>query len=589
MIEFDRFEFDVAVVGSGGAGCTAAIEASRQGARTALISKGPLGRSGATLLAGADIMLDGRSMLDLGYEGDPTDSPEKWARQIAIEGFYIGDQKLVDAFVREAPARARDLINWGMKVHFLADSRSIITTGPEICKALRKGLSSAGVTVFDPVMATELILADGRIGGITGVDLRTGKGVLIRAGAVILATGGIHQMYSFNSGSDELSGDGQGLAYRAGAELINMEFVTFCPVVILNPLKYRGSIFTYVYMHYAGMELLNRKGQPFLFKYNPEVIDMALNSEWDKLILSQAIAREIQKGRGTANGGVWFSVNSLPRNILDGMSRRLEKNHWQGNDYGPLLDRLDRGYAIEVAPAAHYFEGGIHIGPRCEGTLGGLFAAGECAAGVFGANRVSAATTEMVIEGHLAGASAAHFVKKEGLGDDREHGAKAYFDKLDELLKRSKGTRPTELKERVQRLAWNYLWVIRDGNKIERILPEIQSIKDGLGELFIPGQEHLSFNREWITALELNNLVPLLEVISRAALKRTESRGVHYRADFPETDFDQWNCNLVVRDANGSPAFRTKSTTITCVEVPVGKVDYLESIRMAVTALEGCQ
>ncbi len=588
MIEIDQLQFDVVVVGSGGAGCTAAIEASRRGARTALVSKGPAGRSGATLLAGADLMLDGRSMLDLGYKGDPTDSPEKWAREIAIEGFYLGDQRLVDAFVREAPARARDLINWGMKVQFLSDARSIITKGSEICKALRRGLSSASVSVLEPVMATDLVLSDGRISGISAINLGTGKGLLIKAGAVILATGGIHQMFPFNSGSDELSGDGIGLAYRAGAEVVNMEFITFCPVVILNPPKYRGSIFTYIYMHYGGMELLNRKGQPFLFKYDPEVIDMALNSEWDKLILSQTIAREIQDGRGTSNGGVWFGVNGIPKNVREGMNRKLEKDHWQGNDYGPILKMFDEGYAVEVAPAAHYFEGGVRIGPDCAATIPGLFAAGECAAGVFGANRVSAATTEMVIEGYLAGSSAAEFFKKHGLPGDGTREGRAQFDKCQELFGRTRGVRPLELKERVQRLASDCLWVIRDGVRIEKMLSEMASLRSAAGNLFIPGGEHPVFNKEWITALELDNLVPLLEVMGRAALERQESRGVHYRADFPETDFDQWNCNIVVRNRNGTPELIRKPTNISCVEIPRGKVDYLESIRMAVRALKTC-
>ena len=586
MTDIERYEFDVVVVGSGGAGCTAAIEASRQNARTAIISKGPSGRSGATLLAGADLMLDGRSMLDLGYEGDSADSPEKWAREIAIEGFYLGDQGLVDAFVREAPARAKDLIEWGMKVQFLSDARSIITTGPEICKALRHGVSSAGVTLLEPVMVTDLVHTDGRIEGVAGIDLRTGKGVLIKAASVVLATGGIHQLFPFNSGSDELSGDGQGLAYRIGADLVNMEFITFCPVVILSPPKYRGSIFTYIYKGYAGMELLDRKGHPFLFKYDPEIIDMALNSEWDKLVLSQAIAREIQNGRGTTDGGVWFSVNSIPKNIREGIGRKLQKNCWQGTDYGPLLRMLDDGYAIEVAPAAHYFEGGVYIGPDGGTTIPGLYAAGECAAGVFGANRVSAATTEMVVEGCLAGASAAQFAKKHGFGRDLARSAE--FERFQDLLGRSKGGRPSELKERIQRLASECLWVIRDGDRIGGLLSEIPSIKDAFMDLFIPGREHLVFNKEWITALELNNLIPLIEAIARSALKRKESRGVHYRKDFPMTDFDEWNCNIIIRNVNGTPELTTKATTITCVEIPKGKADYLESIRMAIRALKGC-
>jgi succinate dehydrogenase/fumarate reductase flavoprotein subunit len=268
------------------------------------------------------------------------------------------------------------------------------------------------------------------------------------------------------------------------------------------------------------------------------------------------------------------------------MNRRLERNTWQGNDYAPLLKMLDEGYAVEVAPAAHYFEGGIHIDANCAATIPGLFAAGECAAGVFGANRVSAATTEMVIEGHLAGASAARFVKDHPVPVSSDPDARIGFERVERLLDRPKGIRPTELKERLQQLAWNNLWVLRDGKRMEGILPEIESIKSGLEELFVPGRDHLVFNKEWITALELQNLTSLLEVVTKAALYRTESRGVHFRTDFPETDFDNWNRNILVRDVHGTPDLRTTEASIGCVEVPKGKVDYLESIRMAVKALE---
>jgi succinate dehydrogenase/fumarate reductase flavoprotein subunit len=281
-------------------------------------------------------------------------------------------------------------------------------------------------------------------------------------------------------------------------------------------------------------------------------------------------------------------VNSIPRNVRANIIKRLKGTHWQGNDFGPLLKWLDEGYAIEVAPAAHYFEGGIHIQPNCETNIPGLFAAGECAAGVFGANRVAAATTEMIIEGHLAGASAAQFAKKNELGKDPLRLGDLIFEKVTTPLNRSKGLRPTELKNHVQLLASNNLWVIRDEKGMNRLLAEIQSLKEGLKDLSIPGKNHLPFNKEWITALELQNLIPMLEVTAHAALKRTESRGVHYRTDYPQTDFDHWNCNLVARNLNGIPALTRKDLNITAVNIPKGKVDYLESIKMAIQALETC-
>ena len=271
MLDFDRYEFDVVVVGSGGAGCMAAIEAAKQGVRAAITSKGPMAQSGSTVMAGADLMLDGKSMGEvLGYheQANPTDSKEKWMREVVIEGFYLSNQRLVEMYVENAPDKVKNLLDWGLKVDFFLDSRALVVSGAAIARTLRKKVRSFNdITFIENFMATDLLIDNGQVCGVIGLELKSGRILVLSAKTVVLATGGIHQLYPFTTGTDEMTGDGQAMAFRAGAEMINMEFVSFCPITTLFPMKYRGSHFTYVIHILSGDQLLDHKGQAILNKY----------------------------------------------------------------------------------------------------------------------------------------------------------------------------------------------------------------------------------------------------------------------------------------------------------------------------------
>ncbi len=581
-MEREIFETDVIVVGSGGAGLRAAIEAGKKG-KVAVLSRGPFGRGGATVMAGADIMLDGKSLCDLGYNGDPDDTKEKWFRDILVEGFDLNDQGLVEAYVREAPERVRELMDWGMKVDAERTAfRAVITTGAHILQALRHGFTQSGASVFENCIATDLMVHDGRVCGLTALDYHRGRITHFRAGAVILATGGWHELYAFNTGSDDLTGDGPAMAYRAGAVLSNMEMTTFCPNIVIHPPAYRGTVFLY---NFLTGRLLNKKGDAFLAWEDPKTLKLIQTTEWNKLLLSRAIWQEVMQGRGTPHGGVYYSLRHIPNDIFEELEKRRQGKTWrfQGRDVSGLVKRLKDGYAVEVGPAAHYFEGGIKISPGCETSIPGLYAAGECTGGLFGANRVSAATTEMLVQGAIAGRNAVAFALREKSVEVDERQGDELVEHLILPLGRQRGERPSALRKRVQDLAYRNLGVIRNRAGLEDALEKTEELQDMLPQLTVPNRK--IHNRAWVDALDVRNLMELLDVVTRSALTREESRGVHFREDFPDTD-DTHGLKSVLIRKEGDRAKVTRDAPTRLKENPSErKRTYEETIRDAIEAL----
>ena len=584
MMNIDRedFETDVIVVGSGGAGLRAAIEAGKKG-KVTVLSRGPFGRGGATVMAGADIMLDGKSLCDLGYKGDPDDTKEKWFQDILVEGFDLNDQGLVEAYVREAPDRIRELLDWGMKVDSeRSEFRALITTGAQILQALGNGFSRSGASVFENCIASDIMVHDDRVCGLMALDYRRGKIIHFRTKAVILATGGWHELYAFNTGSDDLTGDGPAMAYRAGAVLSNMEMTTFCPNIILHPAAYRGTVFLY---NFLTGRLLKKKGDAFLAWEDPRILKLIQTTEWNKLLLSRAIWNEVVQGRGTPHGGVYYSLRHVPIDIFEELEKKVRGKAWrfQGRDVSGLVERLKDGYAVEVGPAAHYFEGGIKISPDCETSVPGLYAAGECTGGLFGANRVSAATTEMLVQGAIAGRTAMEFALRERRigGDERQ--ADALEENLILPLGRQKGERPSGLKTRIQDVAYRNLGVIRNRTGLEASLEKAEELQRVLSQLCVP--ERKSHNRAWVDALDVRNLMELLKVVARSALEREESRGVHFRDDFPDTDDTHGLKNVLVRKEGGRIKVNREALIRPKGETSGRIRPYEETIRDAIEAL----
>ncbi len=533
---------DVLVIGSGGAGMRAAIEAAGV-AEVTLVSKGPLGRSGASVLAGADVMADGGSLHRLGFENDPGDTPEAWAEEILIEGFGLNEERLVEAYVNGSGQEIGHLVEWGLSVRKVFP-RALITTGSSICASLRKGIGErkAAITAMDNCLAVDLLKTNGQVSGALVFDIESGESVAISAKSTVLATGGWHHAYSFNAGPDEATGDGQAMAFRAGAELIDMEMVTFAPNILLAPPRHRGSLWFYI----LPGQLLNSGGHTFLSWEDPKVAKLALTSEWNKLLFSKASMREVLAGRGSPLGGVFLSMKHLPVNLIDALEEEYSGWRFQGDDFSALMARMRDGYAAEVGPAAEYFEGGIRINARCETSLPGLYAAGECSGGLFGANRVAAATTEMLVQGAIAGREAGRAASSgELLEPDRDEIESAMEAAL-APLGRDAGAAVHELRTKLQETAYRYVGVIRSGERVHRAAANLDELNEAWNHLGLETKRR-SRNKELCDALELRNMIAVVRASAAAAAERTESRGVHMREDHPVTDNASWRRHIVVR------------------------------------------
>jgi len=575
---------DVLVVGGGGAGLRAAIEASERGVRALLISKGSVARSGASLLAGADLTLDGESLHNLGFPGEPIDTKQKFFSDIVTQGFYLNNQRIVEIYVEDAPKRVKELLDWGIKVGF-AEERAIFTSGSSILSALLKRAKEMDVDIMNDIMVIDLLIKDGRVSGALGLDIKTGDLITFRSKAVVLATGGWHKAYSPNAGSRELSGDGVAAAYRAGADLANMEFVTFCCNVLLWPPNWRGIIFPYLLHLLVGGKLVNSKGEDFLSKYDPTIVKIGTSMEWNKSFVSIATALEVLEGRGSPHGGVYYEVGDMAWKEFESRVTKYYPNwKYKGIDFSELGKMLKDGRPVEVGPAAEYFEGGIVVNEKFETNISGLYAAGECTASLFGANRVAAATTEMLVEGTIAGRFAADYAKKSEMPDID----KKQVDKLQEKailpLKLKEGIKPAELLRNVQQMAYEQLGPIRDNNGLSEFVKYIEMVKKDQLPKLCTVSKSMNYNKEWIEALELENIVQLLELSAKSALMRTESRGVHYRSDYAWTDNDNWLKEIVLREDAGDLHVTKRPVIITILMPPSGVTPYMEMVKKLMEA-----
>ncbi|MBU2548823.1 MAG: FAD-binding protein [Proteobacteria bacterium] len=573
-------ETDVLVVGGGGAGFRAAIGAREAGARVVLSSKGPLARSGASPMAGADFTLDGRSMSRIeGLTGDPDDSPEKVFNDIVTQGCYLNNQTLVEQYIREAPARLKELIGWGIQVK-VSDERMIFTSGLGIMDALLKKARSSGVGLLEDVALLELTTRDGRVTGGLGLDVRSGGFIRFKARAVVMATGGWHKAFRPNTGMRDLSGEGLAMALRAGARLGNMEFITFCCNVFYAPPIWRGSIAPYMMSLMVGGRLTNALGEEFLEAYDPFLVRTATFTEWNKSFISYATAREVRAGRGLGHGGVHYARGDVPwENVELIASIVFPKWKYKAIDLSEWGRMLEDGRPVEVGPAVEYFDGGIVVNDRFETTVDGLFAAGECTLGAFGANRVFSAITEMLVHGADAGTHAARYADRVGA----EPIDNSVFAELEQAaarpLDRPDGLRPARVRRRVQEAAHRMLGPIRNARELEEFIGLLERV----GEEELPrlgaASRTRTYNKEWLEALELPNMVRLLEAAARCALARTESRGVHFREDHPETDNDAWLQESVVGLNGGRLDTGRRPVQVTTMTPPRGRTPYLEFIK----------
>jgi len=378
----------------------------------------------------------------------------------------------------------------------------------------------------------------------------------------------------------DLSGEGMVIAHRAGADLGNMEFITCCCNVLLEPPMWRGSLATYVIGMLAGHRLTNNRGEAFLDNYDPYTVSTGTSTEWNKSFVSYATTKEVREGRGFPRGGIHFSRGDVPWETYElYCSALFPKWKYKAIDLTELGRRFKENQPIEVRSVVEYFDGGIIVDDTFATGVPGLFAAGECTLGLFGANRVFSAITEMLVHGADAGRNAAEYARSSGVpAPDAERFAEKQR-KAERPLEPGGGLRPAPVRRRLQEMAQRYLGPIRSGDELRAFLVEIRRIKREEVPCLEATAKGRSYNKEWLDALELGNILELLELATASALRRTESRGVHFRADYPDTDNDNWLEESVVRRTDAGFELTTRPACTTSVTPPGGVTPYLDMIK----------
>ncbi len=538
-MENEIYKCDVLVIGSGGAGCRAAIEARKHELDVIIVSKGLSFKSGCTTLA------EGGYNAALGYV-DKEDSIEAHFDDTMKGGAYLNDPELVKILVEEAPERLKELENFGAlfdrqesgklnqrpfggqtyrRTCFQGDR-----TGHEMMTALKEEVTRLGIENVEEVVITSLITdeSNGSVHGACGISIRTSNFIIFQSKSTILATGGAGWLYPVTSNAMQKTGDGYALAYNVGSDLLDMEQVQFHPTGMLYPESRKGVLITEAARGEGG-RLINAKGERFMKKYDPRG-ELATRD-----VVARAIYQEIIEGRGTPRGGVYLDVTHLSRKIIED---KLETMLLQFLD----VDLDIREEPMEVAPTAHHFMGGTRINEHGETSIKNLFAAGEVTGGVHGANRLGGnALADTQVFGKRAGESAAKSALNTKSTFNMEQ-AIAEQDRI-RILFKDGDYYPFEIKKELEEVMWKHVAIIRNKKGLDTAIERINELRVMLSNLKVPDLGE--FNKDLQDALEIENMLNIADLVAKSALIREESRGAHYRSDYPKTR-DEWKKSILL-------------------------------------------
>ncbi len=592
---------DLLIVGSEGAGAHAAIEAIKSGIDILIVTKGKMSKCGASQMAGADFNVDGQSAKSLGFEGDDRDSPNLFFETIVKEGLYLSNQKMVEKYVEYAPKVMKDLMDWGMRIYSYEQAhgeeiaRGILSSGILWVETLRRKIKELNIPVLEDTMVVDLLLDNNRIAGAIAINIIKGKIILIKCKAIILATGGWHGAYSFNTGPYDLTGDGIAMAFRAGAELISMEMVQFCPITIVWPPKERGSIILYMLSEVdpfdKAIHLLNNKGERFMERYDPENMEQS-----HKGFVSIASQLEIEAGRGSPHGGVYYSLRHTRKRFIDMLIKvagHRIKNEYRDTRYElttllpELLERC-KTEDIEVGNAAHYMSGGIKVNENTETTIKGLFAAGECSGGLWGSVRVASACTEAGVQGKIAGEVAPSYVKTVDFANINEKAVERIVNKINKPLLREEGLNPIEIQRKMHLISDKKIGLIKNKNLLEEAISELDNLlTKQVDKLCAAPLKTKILNFNWMRSLELENMLTCLYLSAKSSIIREESRGEFYRSDFEYTNNDNWLKTIIIVKENDGIKIRFEKPVVTKIPLPKGgKLTYQEAIGVSTAFLK---
>ena len=577
---------DVLVVGGGGAGASAAVAARRANAEVTLAAKGGLGKSGNTIMASASVGMDGESAYRFGEKkADRKFTKEVLFERIVRGGFYLSEQDLARQYVEEAAKRVQEFIQLGRRAKqrfmFLPPG-SWFTSGRAIGLACRQGvLETPGIDVVEDVIICDLIKKEDKVIGALGINVYTGELVAFQAKAVVLCTGG-YQPFSFKCTHSGTTGDGMAMAYRAGAMLADKEFLLFLPGVLLSPQFHRGSIFPFIWYvaGFARPEVVNGAGERITDQMSPELLAMAEGSEWVKLIYTYYWGKDIAAGKGTANGGVYFDFSKLSRlryfrgalKAVVMLKQWYGKNWWyQGEDMSDLNRMALKGIPWEVGLSSEYSMGGIVVDAQMWTGVPGLFAGGEVTSGVFGASRMARALTEMLVQGHRAGVSAAAYARQVDIIETEADQLSATKESILRPFNQKSGISPSKVHAAIETAADAGFAFVRDEVGLRSTLQEIERIRDEDMPRMSLGSQSRAYNYEWIESMQAQNLITCVEAGVRAALMRKESRGYHIRTDYPEVDHDNWVERIIVKEDNGRMSLTKRKPVCTTLAFPSGR------------------
>jgi succinate dehydrogenase / fumarate reductase, flavoprotein subunit len=580
----EEIAYDVLVIGAGGAGLRAAIEASAEGAKVGLVCKSLLGKAHTVMAEGG-----------IAAALSNVDDRDNWQVHFADTmrgGQYLNNWRMAELHAKEAPECVRELESWGALFDRTPDGRILQRnfgghkyprlahvgdrTGLEMIRTLQDAGVHRGVAVHMETTVTRLLKDGERVVGAFGYERERGRFMLFAAKAIVLATGGIGRAYSITSNSWEYTGDGQAKAYDVGAELIDMEFVQFHPTGMVWPPSVRGILVTEGVRGEGGV-LKNSQGRRFMFddipaNYKTQTADNPEEgwryTQGDKNArrppelltrdhVARCIMREVREGRGSPHGGVFLDIAWIKEKLPHAAEHIKKKLPSMYHQFKQLADIDITAVPMEVGPTTHYMMGGVRVdGDTQMSTVPGLFAAGEVAAGLHGANRLGGnSLSDLLVFGRRAGRYAAVFAREQGPGTISEAEVDAAARRALEPFDRSGTDGPYQVQHDLQTMMQDLVGIVRRQGEMEQALVGLEKLKERATKVAVFGNRE--YNPGWHTALDLHNLLTVSEAVTRAAIDRKESRGAHFRDDFPDKDAAAGKVTTVLKKApDGSMQLR---------------------------------
>ena len=560
--KYEQHVLDVLIIGGGGAAALAALEVRKAGLSVGLVTKE------SALVGGATIMAAGGTCAVF----SPGDTPETFLADILRAGGHLNNAKLVKLVAEKSSEAVLNLethdylLDWKDEKTFRVLNHGEGHAWPRgyldrrealgVCHALSRALMRNEIAIFPETIVSKLLTIDGRVVGAVAMSLVTGEYRVFEAKAVLLATGGLGALYRLTTNSNVLTGDGLALAFDVSAELVDMEFVQFFPISFPYPAVRRGKMLAVCSWFGPGVKLLNGFGERYMTKYDPERMEMTTRD-----IAARANFIEVKEGRGTKNGAIIVDPTEHdPAKLLKFKTTIPHVYAMFKEVYGNRVAEWEEPF--EAISSQHFFMGGIRIDEECRTNVSGLFAVGEVSGGMHGANRLSGvALTELYVLGPVAGRTAARHASGAELVSPDQEEIDGEIELLGNLFKTGSGIRPFEVKAEIQDVVWEQLGPVRDGSGIETAITALERIEKEQMAGMVIGCKDRVYNRDRMEAIEVPLMLRTALLVAHAAFQRKESRGSHYRTDFPERNDREWLRNIIIKkDSHGDVSTRIENT-----------------------------